>query len=456
MSGTISRQRIHRSEYDCQTQFVLLLLLPASGTEFSYALWMRMVLIAAIPAMLPTITTAARRPAFGILVKSGAFSGGERLVGDDLHAAGEVSSVTAMVYQRARLPPLPMTRIGDVMVQRLVEVAGSELVRARLALGETELLVCSDGSFLLDGGAMFGVVPKTLWQKRMPADEDNRVLLGLNTVVVRTGAAVVVIETGIGNKQSPKMRAIHQNQELLPASLAAAGVALDEVTHVVNTHLHFDHCGWNTTVGEHSVARPTFPNARYFASAGELAHGRLQLDRDRVSYLSANYDPLLASGQMTLLDLDGRGGYVPGDLRLLDPAANLAVPHAPVETTSEITPGVWVEQLPGHTETMLAVHIESGGEHACYVSDLMPTSRHLDPTWVMGFDLDPLRVIEERKKFLQRAIEGRWLVLFTHDHAVPGAYLAWDERGKPAVRRGLPLAATNANEESFHAPSSLS
>ncbi len=302
-------------------------------------------------------------------------------------------------------------------------------MRARRLLGEMELLVCTDGSFVLDGGAMFGVVPKAMWQKRMPADENNCVLMGLNTLVVRSGPAVVVVETGIGNKQSAKMKGIHQNQELLPKSLAAAGVHLDEVTHVVNTHLHFDHCGWNTTLAEDGAVRPTFANARYFASAGELAHGRLQLDRDRVSYLGANYDPVLANGQMTLIDLDGTGGFAEDDARLGCEGMALQI-----QSTPEIAPGIWVETLPGHTETMLAVHVESGGQHACYVSDLMPTSKHLDPTWVMGFDLDPLRVIEERKKFLRRAIEGQWLVVFTHDHHVPAAYLQWSEKGKPVVR----------------------
>jgi glyoxylase-like metal-dependent hydrolase (beta-lactamase superfamily II) len=305
----------------------------------------------------------------------------------------------------------------------------AELVRGRRLLGEMELVVCSDGSFLLDGGAMFGVVPKTMWQKRMPADEDNRVLVGLNTVVVRTGSGVVVIETGIGNKQSAKMRAIHQNEERLLLSLEAAGMGLDEVTHVVNTHLHFDHCGWNTTLGEDGVERPTFRNARYFATAGELAHGRLQLDRDRMSYLGANYDPVIANGQMTLIDRDGAGEFTAADARL--GCEGMAVE---IQQTGQIVPGVWVEEFPGHTETMLVVHVKSGGKHACYVSDLMPTSRHLDPTWVMGFDLDPLRVIEERKKFLRRAIEGRWLVMFTHDHQVPWGYLGWDEKGKPMVQ----------------------
>jgi len=295
----------------------------------------------------------------------------------------------------------------------------NQLVRARRTLGDFELTVCSDGSFLLDGGAMFGVVPKTLWQKRIKADENNLIVMGLNTVVVRTGTAVVVIETGIGNKQPEKMKAIHQNKERLMLSLAAAGVALDEVTHVVNTHLHFDHCGWNTTLHADGSVTPTFPNARYFAAAGELVHGRLQLERDRVSYLAPNYDPVIASGQMTLIDLGGDGSS--------------AEPGVTVQTTPEIVPGIWVESFPGHTASMLGVHIESGGEHACYISDLIPTHNHLDPTWCLGFDLDPLRVIEERKRFLKQAIAEKWLVLFTHDHEVPMGTVEWNEKGKPVI-----------------------
>jgi glyoxylase-like metal-dependent hydrolase (beta-lactamase superfamily II) len=304
------------------------------------------------------------------------------------------------------------------------------LVAERRRLGDFDLAFCSDGSYLLDGGAMFGVVPKTLWQKRIAADALNRILLGMNTVVVRTGRDVVVIETGMGNKQNPKMREILQNQELLPASLAAAGVRVEEVTHVVNTHLHFDHCGWNTTLHEDGSVTPTFPNARYFAAAGELAHGRLQLDRDRVSYLGPNYDPLIASGQMTLIDLDGSGGFVGDDERLRGPES---LPAMEIQTAAEIVPGVWVERFPGHTAEMLGVHVASGGEHACYIGDLIPTHHHLDATWVMGYDLDPLRCIEERKRFLTQAIAEKWLVMFTHDHQLPFAYLQWNEKGKPVV-----------------------
>jgi glyoxylase-like metal-dependent hydrolase (beta-lactamase superfamily II) len=296
--------------------------------------------------------------------------------------------------------------------------AADDLVRGRVLLGDFELTLCTDGTYLLDGGAMFGVVPKPLWQKRIAADDQNRIVLGLNTTVVRTGRHTVVIETGVGNKQSEKMRAIQGNQELLPPSLAAAGVRPEEVDVVINSHLHFDHCGWNTTLHADGSVTPTFPNARYFAHVGEVEHGRLQLDRDRVSYLAPNYEPLIASGQMTLLTTEG------------------------VRANAEIVPGISVEVFPGHTAQLMGVHIESkahGGsvQHACYISDLIPTSSHLDPTWVMGYDLDPVRCIAERKRFYERAIPERWLVLFTHDHFTPAAYLSVDERGKPVVKSRL-------------------
>jgi glyoxylase-like metal-dependent hydrolase (beta-lactamase superfamily II) len=289
-----------------------------------------------------------------------------------------------------------------------------KLVRARAQCGDFDLTVCTDGTYKLDGGAMFGVVPKTLWNKRMAADDHNRIVLGLNTVVVRTGKHIVVIETGIGNKQSPKLREIHCNQELLPRSLAAAGVRVEEVDIVLNTHLHFDHCGWNTTLHADGSVTPTFPNAQYFAHRGEVEHGHLQLERDRVSYLSPNYDPLIESGQMTLLD------------------------NATIRGNPEICPGVSVELFPGHTAQLMAVHLESrahGGaaEHACYISDLIPTSAHLDPTWVMGYDLDPLETIVQRKRFYSRAIPEKWLVLFTHDHETPMGRIGLNEKGKPVL-----------------------
>ena len=285
-----------------------------------------------------------------------------------------------------------------------------ELIRGRTTLGDFELTVLSDGFYFLDGGAMFGVVPKPLWEKRAPADEQNRILLGLNTVVVRTGKHTVVIETGIGNKLSDKLKAIYGAQEKLPLAFAAAGIQPEAVDIVINSHLHFDHCGWNTTRTADGRIVPTFPNARYFAHRGEVEHGHLQLERDAVSYVSANYDPLVESGQMTLLDVK-RG------------------------ETQEIVPGISVESFPGHTSQLMAIHVESGGRRACYISDLIPTSAHLDATWVMGYDLDPLTCIEERKRFYGRAIPEKWMVLFTHDHHTPYGQIELNEKQKPVLRR---------------------
>ncbi len=278
------------------------------------------------------------------------------------------------------------------------------LVRGRVTLGDFELTICTDGTCLLDGGAMFGVVPKTMWEKRAPADAANRILLGENTVIVRTGKHTVAIETGIGNKLSPKLQEIYGCQQLLPQSLQAAGVRPEEIDIVINSHLHFDHCGWNTTKTASGAVVPTFPNARYFAHRGEVEHGHLQLERDRISYISDNYDPLIATGQMTL-----------------------------VEANQEIVPGISVEMYPGHTAQLMAVHIDSGGQRATYISDLIPTSAHLDTTWVMGYDLYPLTCIEERKRFYQRAIPEKWLVLFTHDHHTPMGYVTLNDKGKPVL-----------------------
>lgn len=279
------------------------------------------------------------------------------------------------------------------------------LIRGRARIGAWEATVLTDGFFFLDGGAMFGVIPKPLWEKRAAADARNRILLGTNTVVLRDGRQTIVVETGIGDKLTEKQRAIYGAKALLPAAFQAAGIAMESVDVVINSHLHFDHSGWNTRRDESGRVVATFPHARYFAQRGEVDDGRKQRERDGVSYMAENYEPLVASGQMTLL-----------------------------EGAAEIVPGIHVELFPGHTPQLQAVHIESQGEHACYISDLIPTSAHLDLTWGMGYDLDPLRIIEERKRFYARAIPENWLVLFTHDHHTPFGYLEWNERGRPVVR----------------------
>ena len=273
-----------------------------------------------------------------------------------------------------------------------------------LRFGEFEFSLFSDGTYFLDGGAMFGVVPKPLWEKKMPADEQNRIVLGLNTLLIRTGKHNVIVETGIGPKLSPKMSAIYGHTPLLLDNLRAAGVDPASIDIVINTHLHFDHCGWNTYVDGDRVV-PTFPNAKYYAQRVEVEHGHRQLERDRISYISENYDPLIATGQMTLLDGD-----------------------------ADIVPGISVRLYPGHTRSMQGVLIRSGGQTACYIGDLIPTTAHTDLTWVMAYDILPLETIESRKRFYAEAIPKKWLVVFTHDHRHPFAYLDYDEKKKVAPR----------------------
>ena len=267
----------------------------------------------------------------------------------------------------------------------------------KVAIGDFELTALSDGTYVADGGAFFGVVPKILWQRKVQADELNRIAVGCNSVLVRTGKQTVLIETGIGNKLSEKTKSFYLPQEKLLESLHHAGAAPEDIDIVINSHLHFDHCGWNT-VYKNGVAVPTFPKAKYYAPRGEWEHGQLQLERDRVSYISDNYNPLIKSGQMQLLGAE-----------------------------AEIAPGISVKAYPGHTRNMWAVFLRSAGETACYISDLIPTSWHLEPTWVMAYDLFPLETIDYRKKYYAEAISGRWLTMFTHDPHVPWAYIEKEE-----------------------------
>jgi glyoxylase-like metal-dependent hydrolase (beta-lactamase superfamily II) len=269
-----------------------------------------------------------------------------------------------------------------------------------MTLGDFELTVVPDGTYISDGGAFFGVVPKTMWSKRVTVDEQNRMAVGLNSLLVRTGKKNILIETGIGNKLSDKLIQIYTQPAKLLDNLRAAGVAPEDIDIVINTHLHFDHCGWNTVrKGDKFVA--TFPKAKYYVQEKEWEHGRLQLERDAISYMSPNYDPLLESGQMVLLN---------GDLELL--------------------PGISVKVFPGHTANMQAVIVESGGKKACYISDLIPTSAHLDVTWVMAFDLYPLETIQSRKRYYAQAIPEKWLTVFTHDDQTPWGYVERGEKGK--------------------------
>jgi glyoxylase-like metal-dependent hydrolase (beta-lactamase superfamily II) len=274
-----------------------------------------------------------------------------------------------------------------------------------LPLGDFELNIFSDGTYPLDGGAFFGVVPKIMWSRKVMSDERNYVQAGLNSLLIRTGKQTVLVETGMGNKLSERMIKFYGQPAKLLTNLSAAGIAPEDIDIVINTHLHFDHCGWNTIRGKDGKIVPTFPRAKYYAPEGEWQYARKPSERDAISYIPENYDPLVQSGQMTLL----KGG-------------------------EEIVPGISVKTFPGHTAHMQGVIVGSGGRTACYISDLIPTTAHIDLTWGMSFDLYPLQTIESRKQYYAKAIPENWLTVFTHDPKVPWAYVEKDEAGKMVGR----------------------
>jgi glyoxylase-like metal-dependent hydrolase (beta-lactamase superfamily II) len=270
----------------------------------------------------------------------------------------------------------------------------------RTTIGDFELTIFSDGKYLLDGGAFFGVVPKVMWAKKVNVDDKNRVLTGLNSLLVRTGDRNILIETGIGNKLSERMiRFYGQPAELLD-NMSAGGISPDDIDIVINTHLHFDHCGWNTIRTNDRIV-PTFPKAKYYVQEGEWQHACRQFERDRISYITDNYDPLINTGQMELLRGD-----------------------------REIIPGISVRVFRGHTAHMQAVIIAGSGRKACYISDLIPTRAHIDLTWGMSFDLFPIDTIESKKKYYAESIPEKWLTVFTHDPELPWAYVERDAEGK--------------------------
>ncbi len=282
----------------------------------------------------------------------------------------------------------------------------------RTTLGDFELTVVNDGRYYLDGGAMFGVVPKSMWEKKWPADAQNRLHMAMNSLVVRTGEHTILIETGAGRGKLPdKVAGIYDLQSSLLDNLSAAGFAPEDFDIVINTHLHFDHCGWNTLRRPDGSVVPTFPRARYYFQRGELVHAHEQHERDRISYISDNYDPLVTGGRAILLSGD-----------------------------AEIAPGVRVAVYGGHTEHHQIVILESQGKKAAYVGDLIPTTAHLHPTWVMGYDLAPIASVDNRHRYYQQAIPERWLTVFTHDPNTVWATILRDDAGRYVAE---PLAAAN-------------
>jgi glyoxylase-like metal-dependent hydrolase (beta-lactamase superfamily II) len=264
-----------------------------------------------------------------------------------------------------------------------------------MQLGSLELISLLDGHFRLDGGAMFGIVPKPLWQKRAPADDRNRIRLGLRPLLVR-GEKTMIIDAGIGGKMDAKSVDIYgiDRPRDLTRRLGDAGVGLEDIDIVLATHLHFDHAGGFTTRTVAGEIVPTFPRARYVVRTAEWQDATHPHERNRASYLAENFVPLEEAG---VLDLVPDGG--------------------------EIMPGVRVRRSGGHTMHHQVVMIESGGKTAVFPADMIPTTAHIDEPWIMGYDLYPMDTLAFKRAFIREAIEREYLIFFEHDPDIAAGYI---------------------------------
>ncbi|MFI5228779.1 MAG: MBL fold metallo-hydrolase, partial [Gemmatimonadales bacterium] len=280
------------------------------------------------------------------------------------------------------------------------------LVESR-QLGRWRIHAIQAGGQRLDGGAMFGVVPKTLWERRIPADERNRIQLGMRCVLLEHEIGPILIDTGAGNKETDKFYDIYGVENvgspgptLLEDGLRQVGIRPEDVVMVINSHLHFDHAGGNTTKDAGGAIRATFPNARYVVQAREYEWATHTNERTAGSYFPHNYVPIHEAGSFELLNGE-----------------------------AQIVAGIRALPTPGHTPGHHGLLLESSGERAFYIADLAPTTAHLPLPWIMGYDVEPMVTLETKRRILARAVAEEWLVIFEHDATTSWCYIKEDARG---------------------------
>jgi glyoxylase-like metal-dependent hydrolase (beta-lactamase superfamily II) len=283
----------------------------------------------------------------------------------------------------------------------------SASLATRFTVGRLTCWTLEAGLQRLDGGAMFGVVPKPLWERRIAPDEKNRIPLALRCLLVEHPDGLVLVDTGIGNKESAKFHGIYAVENAgtsgptqLEDALSAAGYRPEDVRWVVNTHLHFDHAGGNTLRRPDGSVALAFPEARYVMQRRELDFASHTNERTRASYLPPNFAPVAASGRLRLVDGE-----------------------------TEVLPGILLLPSPGHVPFHQSIVVRDGGEAACFLGDLVPTAAHLPPAWIMGYDLEPLVTLATKKALLARAAREEWQLVFEHDAVVARARVAPDAAG---------------------------
>ncbi len=272
-----------------------------------------------------------------------------------------------------------------------------------MIIGKFKIDAVETGIFGLDGGAMFGIVPKALWSKVYhPGDELNRIPLSSRALLVRWDERILLIDVGNGTKMNEKFRSIYNidiKKSSLDFALMPFGIKPEDVTDVILTHLHFDHAGGSTTIKNGKVA-PTFPNAKYYLQKDQLKWAESPTDKDAASFIPDNYEPLIADGILETIDGEG-----------------------------EIYPGICVKPFFGHTRAMQVVRIHDAEQSLLYCADLIPTSAHVQAPFIMGYDNNPLTTLKEKKALLPRACEENWILVFEHDAFIQAARVAMNNKG---------------------------
>ena len=271
-----------------------------------------------------------------------------------------------------------------------------------MQIGKFQVDIAWDGYFKLDGGAMFGVVPKPLWSKIDPADDRNRILLSLNPMVVRFDDEIFLVETGMGNKWDEKnseILGLDRSVNLIK-SLGEMGISKEDINGVILTHLHFDHVGGAVEKTGNGELRPAFPNAKYFIQRDEWNFAVSPNERTKASYIPENTLPL---------EEHGRVQFLHGD--------------------EEIVSGISVEVTGGHTPYHQIVILDSGGKKVCYIGDIIPTGSHIKLPYIMGYDTNPLDTLAAKKKLISRALEENWLIVFPHSPRLRAGYFQQTDKG---------------------------